>query len=144
MPDIQSSVKLLSDPNVQMRALNASRTAIIEQLKKDGVELTPELIASLYKDASSRKDNGTDMAVGVILGGLVFSDKRLKDNIQFLDKSSDGLDVYSFSYRGSPYRWSGVLAQELLTTRPSAVHQDKTGFLMVNYDLIDVDFKQFV
>jgi len=66
------------------------------------------------------------------------SDKRLKHNISFVGKSPSGINIYNFSYVGSNTRWQGVLADEVLF----ACQVGESGYKWVNYDLIDVQFKQ--
>lgn len=84
---------------------------------------------------------------GTLLGGASsaaqiyqgFSDQRLKDNIQYVG-TEGGHKVYTWDWteRGKeiaghqPNR--GVLAQEVMLTKPEAVSvDDKTGFLKVDY-----------
>lgn len=69
------------------------------------------------------------------------SDIRLKENIKKVEVSPSGLNIYEFNYIGSPDRYRGVMAQEVLEAKPLAVAIDpETGMYSVYYDLIDVDF----
>jgi len=70
-------------------------------------------------------------------GGAAPSDKRLKHNIQLVGKSPSGINIYQFSYKGSNTRWQGAMAQET----PYAAYVGDNGFLMLDYSLIDVEFK---
>lgn len=70
-------------------------------------------------------------------GGGIFSDKRLKHNIQLVGKSPSGINIYQFSYNGSDKRYQGVLAQEV----PHASFKHESNYLMVDYSKIDVTFK---
>jgi len=63
----------------------------------------------------------------------IFSDERLKTDVVKLGVRSDGLGVYLYRYLWSPARFIGVMAQEVLKVKPSAVHRDRSGFLMVDY-----------
>lgn len=65
------------------------------------------------------------------------SDKRLKRNIVKVGKSPSGINIYQFSYIGSNTRWQGAMAQEC----PYAAFVGDNGFLMLDYSLIDVEFK---
>jgi hypothetical protein len=76
------------------------------------------------------------------------SDTKLKEKIQFIGKSSNGLHIYKFSYNdyikqlwfnetgeSLEGEWRGVMAQELIGTKyEDAVQTHKEGFLIVNYD----------
>jgi hypothetical protein len=52
--------------------------------------------------------------------------------------SPSGLGIYSFQYVWGGPIFVGVIAQEILEIRPDAVIHDASGYLMVDYSLIDV------
>ena len=70
------------------------------------------------------------------------SDKKLKKNINKIGISPSGINIYSFEYIDNKFGngvWQGVLSNEV----PSiAVVKHEDGYDMVNYSLIDVEFKQ--
>ena len=68
----------------------------------------------------------------------VFSDIRLKTNIEFLGKSPSNINIYSFSYIGNPTKYVGVMAHEV----PWASEKHSSGYLMVDYNKLDVEFKR--
>ncbi len=72
------------------------------------------------------------------------SDARLKRNIERLGSSPSGLPIYRFEYvwGGSPC--VGVMAQDLLKSRPDAVNKTQLGFYVVDYSQIDVEPDTFV
>jgi hypothetical protein len=84
---------------------------------------------------------GTGMLGGLFgsggLGGLfsMFSDERVKDNIQQVGKTNDGQKIYKYSYKGDPTATThlGLLAQEVEKKHPEAVGQ-VNGIKTVNYD----------
>lgn len=139
MSDTNDALEKLYDPSVQMRALNASKNAIIAQLKEDGVEVNQDLLMAISKRSQNR-DDASAALLGVVIGSL-FSDSRLKENIVLCDRSKSGLNVYEFNYKGSSERWRGVIADELVASNPDAVHVNPSGFLSVDYARIDVEFK---
>lgn len=67
----------------------------------------------------------------------LFSDVRLKDNVELVGKSPSDINIYSFNYKGSKDKYEGVLAQEVLWA--STEHD---GYLMVDYSKLDVDFRR--
>jgi outer membrane protein OmpA-like peptidoglycan-associated protein len=71
-------------------------------------------------------------------GGGGWSDRRLKRRIQRVGTSPSGLGIYSFQYVWGGPVFVGAIAQEILKTRPDAVIYDASGYLMVDYSLIDV------
>ena len=76
-----------------------------------------------------------------LLGGLgsalplLFSDERLKENIQKVGKLDDGTKVYSYNYKGDVTPTIGVMAQEVAKTNPSAVY-NVGGVLAVDYNAV--------
>jgi hypothetical protein len=72
----------------------------------------------------------------------MFSDHRLKTDIELIEKSPSGINIYQFRYVGGGPLYQGVLAQELLDTHPKAVVAMPGGYYGVLYERIDVDFVQ--
>jgi hypothetical protein len=79
---------------------------------------------------------------GIITGITYNSDRRLKKNIKLVGKSPSGINIYEFRYKDTKYgvgRFQGVMSDEVPWR---AVTQDKGGYDMVDYSLIDVEFKR--
>jgi len=77
----------------------------------------------------------------------IFSDDRLKYDINRVGTSKKGVPIYTFKYRfdgkhGPKYK--GTSAQDLLNTKfKDAVGQtENDGFLYVNYSKLDVEFEK--
>jgi hypothetical protein len=62
----------------------------------------------------------------------IFSDERLKDDIEPVGKLNDGQDVYRYRYIGDPIWRIGLMAQEVEATHPDAV-TEIGGFKAVDY-----------
>jgi|TARA_B100000073_G_scaffold150082_1_gene123711 hypothetical protein len=69
---------------------------------------------------------------------LGFSDIRLKENIELIGKSPSNINIYRFNYISNPIKYQGVMAHEV----PWASQKHGSGYLMVDYNKIDVDFKK--
>jgi hypothetical protein len=82
----------------------------------------PSLLDSIGK--------GVDIATGI---GKLFSDKRLKEDIQRVGTLDNGLPVYTFRYIGEPTVHMGLMAQEVEKLHPDAVSLHESGFKMVDY-----------
>tara|TARA_R100000322_G_scaffold162705_1_gene125775 strand:- start:2402 stop:3244 length:843 start_codon:yes stop_codon:yes gene_type:complete len=83
-------------------------------------------------------------AAGQIIGGLAsgFSDRRLKKNIVLVGKSPNGLSIYNFEYIDTKFGegiYQGVMSDEI---PQEAVIKHSSGFDMVNYSMLDVEFKK--
>lgn len=82
------------------------------------------------------------------------SDRRLKDNIKQVGRSTLGIPIYTFKYRDDMAEflrdgvdtssvYIGAMAQDLLDLVPEAVKTNpETGYYAVDYSMIDVDFRK--
>ena len=68
--------------------------------------------------------------VGAI--GSIFSDEKLKENIEPVGKLNDGQTIYRYNFKGDPKTQIGLIAQEVESRKPGAVTEAK-GLKMVNY-----------
>lgn len=70
------------------------------------------------------------------------SDRALKKNITQVGESESGIPEYTFEYidADTPGVWHGVMAQDIEESHPAAVSLLPSGFLFVNYSLLDTDF----
>ena len=90
-----------------------------------------------FKDKTAERRNSGPF--GGMVGGSMWSDVRLKENIKRTGKSPSGIPIYEFNYIGDNARYSGAMAQDLLGTNSVSMHE--SGFYMVDYNNIDVDMK---
>ena len=74
----------------------------------------------------------------VFAGFKFFSDIRLKEEIQLTGKSPAGINIYSFKYKHTDGTYQGVMAQEV----PQAREMTDTGFYIVDYSKLDVEFRR--
>ena len=94
------------------------------------------------KNASQSQNLTLTIKDGVITG--VSSDRRLKTNITLIGTSDSGINIYTFEYK---YKFSiegvglfqGVMSDEV---PEHAVSVDHHGFDIVDYSVIDVEFKR--
>jgi membrane protein involved in colicin uptake len=87
---------------------------------------------------SSGTGRGATSATSSGLGGLGFSDKRLKENIELIGKSPSNINIYKFNYKNNPTTYQGVMADEVSW----ASFKHPSGYMMVDYNKIDVEFKK--
>ena len=86
--------------------------------------------------------------IGQIIGGvtsavgsIAASDRRLKKNINKIGRSPSGLNIYSFEYINDSYGsgvYQGVMSDEV----PLEAVINNGKYDMVNYNVLDVEFKQ--
>lgn len=65
--------------------------------------------------------------------GSIYSDERVKENIEAVGKTHDGQNIYKYNYKGDPKTHIGLLAQEVEKKHPEAV-SSLGGIKMVDYD----------
>lgn len=81
------------------------------------------------------------LAGGIGGAAMAFSDNRLKDNVKKVG-SKNGLNIYEFNYKGSPNKYKGVMAQEVLEVMPDAVTKHDNGYLMVDYNKLGFNMER--
>jgi len=105
--------------------------------------------AGITSTFTVRNGNNSASLTFVIKDGVVTSvtssDRRLKKNIKLIGKSPSGINIYEFQYKvkcAKNYgtgKFQGVMSDEVPWR---AVSVDKGGYDMVDYSMIDVEFKQ--
>ncbi|MBC8398280.1 MAG: hypothetical protein H8E16_14420 [Flavobacteriales bacterium] len=74
-------------------------------------------------------------------GSWDISDRKLKKNIIKTGESPSGLNIYSFEFKDSKYGeglFQGVMSDEI----PQEAVSNINGYDRVNYNMLDVEFKQ--
>lgn len=72
----------------------------------------------------------------------IFSDKRMKENIEFVEQTPNGINIYDFDYKpefkdlAGHGRFRGVMAQEIEKFIPSAVKTMFNGYKAVDYSIV--------
>lgn len=66
---------------------------------------------------------------------MMFSDRRLKTDIEKVGKTNAGLPIYTYKYKGDNKTQMGVMAQDVEKKNPKAV-KEIGGFKAVNYALV--------
>ena len=84
----------------------------------------------------------TGAGVATSIATMNNSDRRLKENIKKIGESISGLGIYKFNYIGQAKEYIGAMADEVIKIVPEAAVLGDDGFYRVNYDLIDVTFKE--
>jgi hypothetical protein len=95
----------------------------------------------LVANAGQRSTGGSPSTVGSIastVGGIasIFSDRRLKADIEKVGELEDGLGLYVYRYIGEAMRFVGVMADEVAKLRPWALGPKIRGFATVNYEAL--------
>lgn len=74
--------------------------------------------------------------VGAMGSGGIFSDRRLKRDIEKVGEFEDGLGQYEWQYVWGGQRHRGVMADEVAALRPWALGPQIAGFATVNYEVL--------
>ena len=86
--------------------------------------LAPNLVRNIEQDSFSVMGYYTQYFA---------SDARLKRDVVEIGKRSDGLSLYRYRYLWSETEYVGVMAQEVASVEPDAVHRGADGWLRVDY-----------
>jgi hypothetical protein len=103
-----------------------------------------ELAANREQQAQAKQAKMDAVQQGISGVVSAFSDRRLKKNIEYVGDSPSGLKIYNFEYDHEEARllegnvYQGVMSDEV----PSeAIVTNNSGYDMVDYSKIDVEFK---
>lgn len=133
---------------LQDRSLNIGKTFFenyldrIGQMSQLGLG-AGGLIANAGQVSKGEQSGGSGGILGSLLQAApaIFSDMRLKTNIEPVGALPDGLGVYEFDYLpniGLPEgRHRGVMAEEVAKLRPWALGPKVGGFATVRYDRLE-------
>ena len=146
--------KLLANPDVAKFTKQVSTYAKDIVGLSETVSLNIAALNDLKNKATIYKNEAINMAAGFIQGKIAqygkiafkavtnffrgFSDARLKEDVKLVGKSPMGINIYSFKYKQSAGTYEGVMAQEV----PWAREMTDTGFYMVDYSKVDVEFRR--
>ena len=137
----RESTLLAADYGLLAGAEQGLSQAMANQMSGMGMQ------ASMYGSQSQAGASmfGSLLSAGATIGGAMIiagSDRRLKKNIKLIGKSNSGINIYSFEYINPKHgvgKFQGVMSDDAPEV---AVIPMEYGFDAVNYNMIDVEFKQ--
>ena len=96
------------------------------------------LIANTGQQSHQQTTGAQSSTFGNIMSGVggiasIFSDRRLKSNVEKIGEEPDGLGIYRFRYIGALRDAIGVMADEVAALRPWAIGRTIAGYQTVNY-----------
>jgi len=92
-----------------------------------------------YSGASDKSAGDRSRTRDARSSDLGFSDVRLKENVELIGKSPSNINIYKFNYRDNPTTYQGAMAHEV----PWASVKHSNGYMMIDYNQIDVEFKKW-
>lgn len=109
-----------------------------------GTSATADALGALFNggtQTSTQKQSGGFLGglgsifsgIGSMASGGVFSDRRLKRDIERVGEFDDGLGEYEWTYVWGGGRHRGVMADEVAEIRPWALGPEIAGYATVNY-----------
>lgn len=87
------------------------------------------------QSSTSRQNPGLlgMLGLGLQAAPLMLSDARLKEDIKRVGETDEGLGVYQYRYKAGGPTHIGLMAQEVIRTKPEAV-KNVGGYLAVDYE----------
>lgn len=82
-----------------------------------------------------------DLQTNTLRRGLVYSDERLKRDVQEVASLDSGIKLYRFRYRWSATEYVGVMAQDIAKVLPDAVSKDADGYLLTDYHRLGLQLR---
>lgn len=83
-----------------------------------------------------QNDGGWQGAGMGALKGMMWCDERLKENVERVGETYEGIPLYKFNYKGDDHVFFGPMAQEVEQVKPWAVMTHESGYKMVNSEEI--------
>ncbi len=83
--------------------------------------------------STSKQKNGLGGVLGGLASNAALSDRRVKKDIKELGEFSDGLKIYSYTYKWDSKPQLGVMADEVEVLRPWALGPEINGYKTVDY-----------
>jgi hypothetical protein len=138
------------------QALTAGQSTSAQNTATTGSQNTASALYNQASTAGAQAGSGTSNTTGTGtsttetnpgMGGMIgtglstlalFSDRRVKDDVQPVGKSFDGQTIYKFRYKGDPTTHIGLMAQDVEHHHPEAVG-NHGGVKTVNYDMATRD-----
>jgi len=122
----------------KQQAMIAARTgqyASAEQARQDGNFINQAMDFSTGLVAAGAEGFGAGLTGGA-------SDRKLKKNISLIGRSPSGINIYSFEYKNKEKFGKGVYQGVMADEMPSNVVIKLNDYDAVDYEKIDVNFKQ--
>lgn len=142
----RANTSLLSDLGAAQRSISQSQaTAPLSLLQAQTALLSGLPLSQFVGSTTTGNSSGTTTSNPSLLQAIgqgaqtaanvamLFSDRRLKENVKRIGRRPDGLGIYEYNYIWSPERQVGVMADEVQQVKPHAVIPHPSGFLMVDY-----------
>ena len=90
-----------------------------------------------YDNAKMASWQQKQAAMGSMIGGMgglfALSDPKAKTDKKKIAETEDGMNIYSFKYKGSPKTEIGLMATDVKKRKPDAVKKSPSGLMMVDY-----------
>jgi hypothetical protein len=143
--DINAASQLMTAPTLAPQEISPLEIPETQYQDPMGPTQTHEPAEAIntYQGPTFMQQLGQGVSIAASIGSMFASDLELKENIVRKGRSKRGFPIYEFNYKHEPnQRYQGVMGQDLLELAPEAVREGDNGYLEVNYNLIDVEFKK--
>jgi hypothetical protein len=85
---------------------------------------------------------GSWIGPAISMAAMMFSDRRVKEDVHEIGKTNDGQPIYKFKYKGDPRTQIGLMAQDVEKKHPESVGS-LGGIKTVDYDTATKDAEKY-
>jgi hypothetical protein len=128
--------------NAPAQSINYASNALQAVPNGGGQTQTTSSSPGLFGMLSSVASMASNPAVQAAFAG---SDKNLKTDITLVGKAKNGIEIFTWKWNKLAKKLGlnknpevGVIAQKVMKTHPDFVKRHKDGYLMVNYEVLNV------
>jgi len=143
--DINAASNLMTRPTLPPQEISPLEVPATTYQDPLAPNMPPDPLKAIntYQGPTFLQQVGQAVGIAASIASMIPSDLELKDKIERKGRSPKGIPIYEFNYKHEPnQRYQGVMGQDLLELAPEAVREGDNGYLEVNYNLIDVEFKK--
>lgn len=126
---------LLGAGTVGQQTEQANLSALYNQfLQQQGYPFqVTQFLANIAQGTGALSGSTTSTSAGQFQPQPYFSDPKLKDDVETIGHTKDGIPIIRFRYKGSPNTQIGLSADDVERVRPEAVGRSQ-GYKTVDYD----------
>ena len=132
----EANTALLADLINIGQGINRASQSALGASAQNAAQLQNAYVQARAQSKAQTYSTVASLGSAAIMGFMMSSDRRIKHDIKQVGVSPNGTNIYEFKYVGAEGTYRGVMADEV----PWAAEEGPSGYQMVDYTKVDVDF----